>query len=341
MLFCLVKGKKRTVYTKLLRLVEEIATENGTTIFRRPVTLMCDFEAPFIKAVRTLYKSVTVKCCFFHFTKNIHTEGQPVVKDIERAVGQTSETYRMAQLTKRRLMLLPLLPEELAIPEVLGIIHCAWTDACPDHLHAFDELIARVIRTYIGTPPGDPAPVRPRFHQSIWSASGMSVRTNNGAESLNALLNAEVKGKVSLYGFLSIIEGQMMRGRERIQTGCESQSRAVEETKNRLLAEELHKLLNGEEGVLCFLDNCASITLLESLPQARGVELVSTTTSRDEAWIEANGGLLATSACGLYRRLRPEGQLADDAILANVRTWAFRVLEPIAVEDGFDEELIR
>ena len=235
MLFCLVKGKKRTVYTKLLRLVEEIATENGTTIFRRPVTLMCDFEAPFIKAVQALYGSVRVKCCFFHFTKNIHTEGQPVVKDIERAVGQTSETYRMAQLTKRRLMLLPLLPEELAIPEVLGIIHCAWTDACPDHLHAFDELIARVIRTYIGIPPGDPTPVRTRFHQSIWSVSGMSVRTNNGAESLHALLNAEVKGKVSLYGFLSIIEGQMMRGRERIQTGCESQSRAVEEVKNRLL----------------------------------------------------------------------------------------------------------
>ena len=169
----------------------------------------------------------------------------------------------------------------------------------------------------------------------------MSVRTNNGAESLHALLNAEVKGKVSLYGFLSIIEGQMMRGRERIRTGCESQSRAVEQVKNRLLAEELHKLLNGKQGVLCFLDNCASITLLESLSQARGFHLMSTTTSRDEAWIEENGGLLATAACGLYRRLRPEGQLADDAILANVRTWAFRVLEPIAVEDGFDEELIR
>ena len=299
---------------KLLRLVEEIAAENKTRIFDRQVTLMCDFEAPFIKAVRTLYKSVRVKCCFFHFTKNIRTDGQPIVNHIERAMGKESEAYMMAQLIKRRLMLLPLLPEELAIPEVLGLIHCAWTDACPEHLHAFDELIVKVIKTYIWTPPGDPAPVYPLFHQSIWSVSAMSVRTNNGAESLHALLNAEVRGKVSLYGFLSIIEGQMMRGRERIQTGCESLSRAVEEAKNRLLAEELHKLLNGDEGVLCFLDNCSSITLLESLSQARRVQLVSTTTARDDAWVKANDGLLAAAARGLYRRLRPDGQLDDDAI---------------------------
>ena len=260
MFFCLLNGKKREIYTRLLRLVEELAEENGTTIFRRPVTLMCDFEAPFIKTVQALYESVKVKCCFFHFVKNIRIEGQPIVKTIERAAGKTSEAYRLAQKTKRRLMMLPLLPEELAIPEVLGLIHCAWTDACPEHRHAFDGLVAKVIKTYVGTPPGDPARVRPQFNQSIWSVSGMSVRTNNGAESLHAQLNAEVEGRLALFGFLSIIEGQMMRGIERIRTGCESESRPVEQVKNEMLAQELHKLLNGEEGVLAFLDNCASIT---------------------------------------------------------------------------------
>ena len=46
-------------------MVEEIAFYKGTTIFNRPVTLMCDFEAPFIDAVQTLFASVRVKCCFF------------------------------------------------------------------------------------------------------------------------------------------------------------------------------------------------------------------------------------------------------------------------------------
>ena len=85
------QGGKREAYTRLLRLVEELATENETAIFRRPVTLMCDFEAPFIDAVKALYGSVLVKCCFFHFTKNIRTEAQPIVKSIERAVGKTSD----------------------------------------------------------------------------------------------------------------------------------------------------------------------------------------------------------------------------------------------------------
>ena len=44
MLFCLLKGWDSETNTKLLRLIEELADENGTAIFNRPVTLMCDFE---------------------------------------------------------------------------------------------------------------------------------------------------------------------------------------------------------------------------------------------------------------------------------------------------------
>ena len=87
----------------------------------------------------------------------------------------------------------------------------------------------------------------------------MGIRTNNGAESVHAQLNPKVSGKLSLYRFLTIIEEEMMRSRKRIRSGCHSESRAVIPEKNRLLAVELHKLLNGREGVLAFLDNCASI----------------------------------------------------------------------------------
>ena len=84
MLFCLVKGKDSETYAKLLQLVEELAVEKGTTIFNRPVTLMCDFEASFISTVKDLYASVEVKCCFFHFVKNMRTNASPVMTAIRR-----------------------------------------------------------------------------------------------------------------------------------------------------------------------------------------------------------------------------------------------------------------
>ena len=55
MLYCLVKGKDNDLYVELLKLVEELAQEHGTTFFKRPVTLMCDFEKAYIKAVRDIY----------------------------------------------------------------------------------------------------------------------------------------------------------------------------------------------------------------------------------------------------------------------------------------------
>ena len=85
----------------------------------------------------------------------------------------------------------------------------------------------------------------------------MCIRTNNGAESVHSQLNPKVSGKLSLFDFLRIIEGEMARSRKRIRSGCQSESRAVIPEKSRLLAGELHKLLNGREGVLRFLDNCA------------------------------------------------------------------------------------
>ena len=63
--FCLLKRKNRGVYAKLLSLVEELATEEGLTIFNREVQLMCDFELAFINTVQQRFPLVSVKCCFF------------------------------------------------------------------------------------------------------------------------------------------------------------------------------------------------------------------------------------------------------------------------------------
>ena len=88
--FCLVRGKKRETYAKILELVERVAEADGTTYFKRPVTVMCDFEDGFIKAVQEHYESVTVKCCLFHFTQNIRKKASHVTTKVEKAVGETT-----------------------------------------------------------------------------------------------------------------------------------------------------------------------------------------------------------------------------------------------------------
>ena len=118
-LFCLAKWKKKKTYKKILELVEGIAGSPETPFFDRPVTVMCDFEDGFIRAVQGLFKSAKVKCCLFHFAQNIWKKASPILTKVKHAAGEKSETYRKALKTKRRFMMLALLPEELITSEVL------------------------------------------------------------------------------------------------------------------------------------------------------------------------------------------------------------------------------
>ena len=238
-LFCLVKWKNGDFYTRLLLLVEGLAAANGMTFFNRRMTLMCDFESSFINAVHQLFHSVIVKCCLFHYTKNLRVKATPIINNIKRQTGNMSETHFVAEKTKRRFMMLPLIPVELVTSEVVARILLARSDHCPNgHKDEFNEIAETLIRTYIGRPPTYPFPIDPRFPPSLWSVCGMSVRTNNSAESVHAQLNPKVGGKLSLVRFLCIIEGQIRRNRIRIHEGCKSESHAVQIEKNRLLGLE-------------------------------------------------------------------------------------------------------
>ena len=72
------------MYTTLLRLVEGIAQQDDTRFFNRPVTVMCDFEDGFINAIKDNYESVNIKCCFFHFVKNIRKKANRIITRIKR-----------------------------------------------------------------------------------------------------------------------------------------------------------------------------------------------------------------------------------------------------------------
>ena len=165
------------------------------------------------------------------------------------------------------------------------------------------------------------------------------MRTNNPAESVHAQLNKDAGGNLTLHSFLSIIEKQMKRSADRIASGCENESRAVIPEKNRLLAIELFKFLNGKQGVLPFLDNCASVVCLKSLAAASKYVPVSLTTFADVAWSADHRDLVKRSARQLFSSLSPIGQSSDEEILKTVTDWAFQVLPDTQVPDYEDSEL--
>ena len=251
-LFCLVNGKNEQTYTKLLGLVEELATEAGLHIFDREVQLMCDFEMALIKAVKKLYPSVDVKCCFFHFTQSVFRNSVDLLNAIKNTEGEFSEKYRAALRMQWRLMRLPLVPEELITPELVHFIIGASFHDAENLPESVKDIRSYVLRTYVGRRrQADGTIAKARFPPSLWCVRGMSVRINNGAESLHSNVKHVSKGRL-FFHFLAIIEGRMVKARDRIATGCQPTPGTASPGENVLLSAELEKLVNWRQGVLNF-----------------------------------------------------------------------------------------
>ena len=219
-LFCLVKGKDQTTYVTLLCLVEELANDDGRTIFNRGVTFICDFELYFINAVQRLYGSLRVKCCFFHYVQSIRKNALKLINAVEKATSQNHEKVGLVKNAVRRITMLPLVPEELITPELIELIIAATTDGRSEPLRELNVLQAYVLNTYVGKRRvRSGVLVAPRFQLAIWNVSGMASRTNNAAESVHAQMNPEVSGALSPMNFIFNIEKQMKRTNDRIRFG--------------------------------------------------------------------------------------------------------------------------
>ena len=316
---------------KILQLVEGIA-EEGETFFKRPVTIMSDFEDAFIGAVKDLYPSVTMKACFFHFTQLIRKKADRVIRMVTKAASQKSVAVRKAEKAKRRIMLLALLPEDLITPEVVELILADWKEGVPASLKdAFNNLAVKFIQTYTRKLQPDGQLPCPRFPPSLWSVGGRSVRTNNGAESVHSELNPKTKGRLTLHRFLAILEGQMAKARVRIASGCEPASRTSVPEKNYALVVEPDKLLCGDQGVLPFLDNCGSILSLDTVEEVQQFSPPEVDRESDTRWSRENRDAIVQATRNLYFRLHPGGQFSDEIILEDIIEWAFQVLPPAAV----------
>ena len=325
-LFCLVKGRDEQTYTKLLGMVEELAAKEGLTVWNRKVELMCDFELALINAVHQRYTSVVVRCCFFHFVQNVRKNATKIITAVKRTTGKRSDKRWLAEKTKRRLMLLPLVPKELITPALVKLIISGWKDGCKELPDAFNELEKIILGTYVGKPvEGSSATRPPIYPASLWCVCGLVSRTNNAAESVHRNINSKISGKLTVFKFLRIIEEEMERTNERIAGGCRPETRAVEQVKNQRLAVELEKLLNRKQGVLCFLDNCGLILRSKSIERANKVTRSVISTVDDIAWMLKNRASIVQAAIELHRLICPAGLMGRADVLKDVTRWAFQV----------------
>ena len=112
---------------------------------------------------------------------------------------------------------------------------------------------------------------------------------------------------------------------QRIADGCRTETRAVEDTKNRLLAVELQKLLKSRPGVLNFLDNCGSVVQMKSVNEANKFTRSVISSFDETEWMLSNRTSVVAAAHSLQRRLCPESRFVEDDVLKNVTRWSFQV----------------
>ena len=138
-------------------------------------------------------------------------------------------------------------------------------------------------------------------------------------------MNPKVSGKLSVFNFIRIIEEEMKRTNDRISAERKRETRAVEGAKNRLLSVELKKLLEGEQGVLGFLDNCESVVRMTREADALVFVRLTISPMENLEWKRTHRDMLAAVANILYHRLHPGGQIARSEVLKLIPSWAFQV----------------
>ena len=251
---------------------------------------------------------------------SIKKRAKSIVDALKKSNGRNSLEVKVAEMTKRALMMLPLLPIEFITAEVVNFVIWRWRNAFPQRTD-FDDLLAHLLRNYVGP--------NARFAPTIWCVCGCVTRTNNSAESSHALLNTSIRvsGAVPFDMFLLAIEGQMKNTAREIQMGCPSHTKSIYKRRNELLAVELSDFFNGEQGVLRYLDNCSLAMKVKNLHEIDSFlrrRANDTDNHWDGQWISTNRARVVGAALSLYRRLHPNEPKSVEGILGSVQTWAFQ-----------------
>ena len=262
MLFCLMKNKSASAYDRLLCVINNIGTSLGKT-FLTGTYKLSDFEIALVRTLQQKFPRVVIKCCYFHYVKNTRTKMRSLLLRIKREKGAASVEYKSAQQTKRRFMMLPLLPINMVTEDILMAIIDDWKNVKTYNGDEFMFVVKYVMKTYIGRVKSDGNHQDAVFPPVLWNVCGQKIRTNNAAESVHSRLNKKAAGRISLFRFLGIIEEEMKRTVDKMTRGCGSATNPVEREKNPLFAQALAHLHSCQDS-LQFLDICSSISQLRN-----------------------------------------------------------------------------
>ena len=105
---------------------------------------------------------------------------------IKRENGATSFEYKTAQLTKRRFMMLPLLPINLVTEDTLNAITDDWKNVQTCKGDEFAFVVKYMKKMYIGREKSDGNYQDAIYPPDLWNVCGQKVKTNNTAESVTA-----------------------------------------------------------------------------------------------------------------------------------------------------------
>ena len=136
-----------------------------------------------------------------------------------------------------------------------------------------------------------------------------------------------VRGEMSLDSFLFAIEQQMRNTKREIKAGCPSHTMGIYARRNELLAVELSELLNGNQDVIAFLDNCSTAMTIknnagiQAFENQRNSQLM---TPAQQEWIARNRATVPRAAWSVHRKIAPCSQTRLDVVLATVEQWAFQ-----------------
>ena len=160
--FIVMSGKKRLDYKRVLTAIKNLMPSK--------ITLKCivaDFESALWKSVPSVFPTVSIKGCVFHWTQAIWRKIQAL------GLAPTYRDCKGSHAYMRKIMALPFLPHEHITVAFQQLKDLATTPL-------LRKLIAYVEETWIRSTTWPP---------KVWSIFGRSIRTNNEVEGWHRRLN--------------------------------------------------------------------------------------------------------------------------------------------------------
>lgn len=103
-LFCLLSDKKASTYIELLQIITNIASHHHLDF--APKHVYCDFELAIFRAFCTVFPSIRVHGCYFHYTQSLYRKIQNI--GLDNSFKSNTAFHYFA----KGLMILPLIPLE-------------------------------------------------------------------------------------------------------------------------------------------------------------------------------------------------------------------------------------